>query len=171
LIVHSFVRLIKKLAPHWSYVLKCLIGVTICYVLYIEIPQYPFYWSIVSVALALSPDNSNAQAYDRMKANLLGCAIGLCLYPLHFSPLLALCIGVLLTISIGLAAKITGALRPALAALIIVTINEQKQGRWVPVERVVCVVAGCLVALLLSLLFSLLARIFSRQDSSRFPES
>jgi hypothetical protein len=76
---------------------------------------------------------------------------------------------VLLTISIGFAAKLTGALRPALAALIIVTINEQKQGRWLPVERVVCVVAGCLVALLISLLFSLLARIFSRQESSRSP--
>jgi hypothetical protein len=132
--VGSIVQLARKLVPPWSYLLKCLIGVKICYALYVDIPQYPFYWSIVSVALALS-------------------------------------LGVLITISIGFAAKITGALRPAPAALIIVTINEQKQGRWVPVERVVCVVVGCLVALLLSLLFSLLARTFSRQDGARFPEA
>jgi hypothetical protein len=89
---------------------------------------------------------------------------------LHLSPLLALCIGVLLTISIGFAVKIPGALRSALAALIIVTINEQKQGRWLPVERVVCVVAGCLAALLISLLFTLLARLFSRKDGACFPD-
>jgi len=142
--------------PDFSYVLKCLLGVTICYFLYSWFPQYPFFWALVSVVLAISPDNTNRQAYDRMKANLLGCAIGLGLYFLHLPSLLTLCLGVLLTILIGTALKILTALRSALAALVIVTIREQAQGHWfLPIERVICVVIGCLVALLLSLLFNL----------------
>src|ERR1700685_3757388 len=104
--------------PDFSYVLKCLLGVTICYFLYTWFPKYPFFWALVSVVLAISPDNTNRQAYDRMKANLLGCAIGLGLYFLHLPSLLTLCLGVLLTILIGTALKILTALRSALAALI-----------------------------------------------------
>lgn len=152
-------QLIRKMVPNTFYWLKCLTGVAICYWLYIKIPQYPFYWSIVSVAIALSPDNSNRLAYDRMKANLLGCAVGLGLYPLHLPGLLALCIGITLTLCIGFALKIPSTLRSALAALIIVTIHEQEQRQWyLPLERVTCVVAGCVVALLVTLVFNLAAR-------------
>lgn len=139
------------------YLIKCLIGVIICYLLYKYIPQYPFYWSLVSVVVALSPDNSNTLAYDRMKANLLGCTVGLCLYPIHISYLLILCLGVTLTIALGLAFRITQTLRSALAALVIVTIQEQLEKHWyIAVERVGCVVAGCLVALLVTMFFNML---------------
>jgi uncharacterized membrane protein YgaE (UPF0421/DUF939 family) len=148
----------KKWLPNLSYVLKCLIGVSICYILYIRFPKYPFFWAIISVVLALSSDNSNRQAYDRMKANLLGCAVGMGLYFLHLPSLLTLCLGVSLVIFIGTALKIPAALRPALAALVIVTIRGQSGGQWfLPIERVICVVIGCLIALLLSLLFNLLS--------------
>ena len=86
--LHPF---IKRPVPDLRYLLKCLLGVIICCLLYIKIPKYPFYSAIVSVVIALSPDNSNRQAYLRMQANLLGC-------------------------SIGSALKITGALRSAMAA-------------------------------------------------------
>lgn len=146
------------------YLLKCLVGVIICYLLYRYIPQYPFYWSLVSVVVALSPDNSTTMAYDRMKANLLGCAVGLCLYPLHVSYLLILCIGVALTIFIGIALRITHTLRSALAALVIVTIQEQLEKHWyIAVERVGCVVAGCLVALLVTMLFNFLTQRISEK--------
>lgn len=146
------------------YLIKCLIGVIICYLLYKYIPQYPFYWSLVSVVVALSPDNSNTLAYDRMKANLLGCAVGLCMYPLHISYLLILCLGVVLTIFAGIAFRITHTVRSALAALVIVTIQEQVEKHWyIAVERVACVVAGCLVALLVTMLFNLLAKRLSEK--------
>jgi uncharacterized membrane protein YgaE (UPF0421/DUF939 family) len=148
----------KKWLPELVYMLKCLSGVSICYILYIRFPAYPFFWAIVSVVLAFSPDNSNRQAYDRMKANLLGCAVGMGLYFLYLPSLLALCLGVFLVIFIGTALKIPTALRPALAALVIVTIREKTGGQWfLPIERVICVVIGCVVALLLSLLFNLLS--------------
>ncbi|WP_183568087.1 FUSC family protein [Mucilaginibacter sp. SP1R1] len=135
------------------YLTKCLAGVTICYLLYKYIPQYPFYWAIVSVAVALSPDNSNQLAYDRMKANMLGCGVGLCLYPLHLPNLLILCLGVAVTIGLGITFQITNTLRSALAALVIVTIQEELEKHWyIALERVACVVAGCLVALMVTML-------------------
>ena len=148
--------LTKKGLSDLFYILKCLSGVSICYILYIGFPKYPFFWALVSVVLAISPDNSNQQAFDRMRANLLGCAVGMGLYFLHLPSLLALCLGVFLTILVGTALKILTALRPALAALVIVMIRQQADGQWfLPIERVICVVIGCLVALLLSLLFNL----------------
>ncbi|HEX9513149.1 MAG TPA: FUSC family protein [Puia sp.] len=143
------------------YLLKCLTGVIICYVLYKEIPQYPFYWAIVSVVIALAPDNSNRQAYDRMKANILGCIVGLCLYPVHVPNLLLLCIGITLTIGVGISLRLTSTLRSAMAALVIVLIHEEQVKQWyLPLERVLCVVAGCLVALIVTLVFNKIPRLF-----------
>jgi uncharacterized membrane protein YgaE (UPF0421/DUF939 family) len=169
--VQSWIAFYKRLAPYAPYIVKCLTGVAICYFLFIEITQYPFYWAIISVVLAISADNSNQVAYDRMKANLLGCGVGIGLYPLHLPELVALCIGVGLTIVIGIGLKLTSPLRPALSALVIVTINEQRAGRWVPVERVACVVAGCLVALLVSLLVNLLVRRYSVKETAGLSKS
>ena len=155
----TLIPFIKKLIPDLRYLLKCLLGVVICYILYIKIPKYPFYWAIVSVVVALSPDDSNRLAYLRMQANLLGCSVGLCLYLIHLPPLLLLCIGILFTISIGSALKITSALRSAMAALVIVMIHQEVLRQWyLPLERVLCVVAGCLVALLVTLIFNLFPR-------------
>jgi uncharacterized membrane protein YgaE (UPF0421/DUF939 family) len=116
----------KELKPHVLYMLCCLIGVLICYALYKAFPGYPFYWAIVSVVLALTPDNSTRQAFNRIKANVLGCAAGVLLYPLHFPELLILCIGVALIIIAGFVFNITDTLRSALAAFIIVTIQVEK---------------------------------------------
>lgn len=151
--------MLKKLIPNPIYLLKCLTGVLICYVLYIKIPAYPFVWAVVSVVIALSPDNSNKLAYDRMTANLMGCAVGLALFPIDLPVWVGLCIGLALTISLSHALKKDEALRSALAALVIVLLNEEKTRQWyVPMERVVCVVAGCVVALLVTLGFSLIAK-------------
>lgn len=149
--------------PHLPYLAKCVIGVIICYILYKEFPQYPFYWAIVSVVIAISPDNSNRLAYDRMKANILGCSIGLCLYSIHIPTLLLLCLGIVATICVGIALNLMSTLRSAMAALIIILIHEEQVRQWyLPVERVLCVIAGCLVALLVSLVFNRVGQQFKK---------
>jgi len=140
---------------HLVYLAKCIIGVIICYILYKAVPQYPFYWSVISVALATSQDNSNTQAYDRIKANILGCAVGICLYPIQLPELLLLCIGIAVTILLGIFLQINSTIRSALAALIIITLQVEQTKHWyIALERVVCVVAGCLIALFITLLFN-----------------
>ncbi|WP_158795556.1 FUSC family protein [Pedobacter sp. L105] len=137
------------------YLLKCIAGLILCYVLYKAFPQYPFYWSLVSVVITMAPDSSNKLAYDRITANTLGCAVALALYPIHISPLIMLCAGVALIIIIGTLLQLNTALRSAMAALIIVILNEQEHRNWiVALQRVGCVIAGCLIALGVALVFN-----------------
>lgn len=139
---------------HWHYLAKCITGVIICYILYKKIPQYPFYWAIISVVIVLSPDNNTALAYDRIWANLLGCGVGICLYYIHLPDLLMLCIGVVLTIWVGIALNLVTTLRSALAALVIITIDIEQGSKWyIALQRVFCVVAGCIVALVVTMAF------------------
>ena len=137
------------------YVIKCVAGITVCYFLYREFPHYPFYWSIVSVAITVSPDSSNKLAYDRITANCLGCAISLALYPIHAPALVLLCVGVGITILVGTALNLTNVLRTAIAALVIVIITEQEHRSYlIALERVACVITGCAVALAVTLIFN-----------------
>jgi uncharacterized membrane protein YgaE (UPF0421/DUF939 family) len=141
----------------YIYTIKCIIGVSICYMIYRWLPEYPFYWAIVSVVLALSEDDSNEQAYFRIKANLLGCTVGACIYPLRIPELTTLLLGVVITIIAGFVLNITETTRTALAALIIVVIEVEQSKHWeVAIERVVCVVTGCTIALLITLSFNLI---------------
>jgi len=146
------------------YTLKCITGIIVCYYLYKAYPDYPFYWAIVSVAITISADNSNKLAYDRIIANLLGCAVALCLYPIHASTLILFCAGAAITITAGTLLGLTNALRSAMAALIIVIINEEQQKNWVvALERVGCVIVGCVVALLVTLVFNMVSKAYIKR--------
>jgi len=137
---------------HIVYITKCLLGIVICYILYKALPEYPFYWSLISVALATSLDSTNNQAYDRIKANTLGCTVGICLYPIQLPELAIICIGTIVTIFLGIGLKISNSIRSALAGLIIVTLQVEQTKHWyIALERVICVVTGCVVALLITL--------------------
>ena len=137
------------------YIAKCILGVIICYFLYQQFPQYPFYWSLVSVAITISPDSSNKLAYDRIIANTLGCAVALLIYPVQAPSLLLLCLGVAITIAAGTLLKLTNVLRTAIAALVIIIITEGEHRNWqIALERVGCVITGCVVALGVTLIFN-----------------
>jgi len=149
----------KDITLHFIYLANCLAGVLICYGLYAAFPAYPFYWAIVSVVIALSPDNSTRQAFNRIKANILGCLVGIGLYPLHLPEVGILLLGVLIIIFIGFWLNIADTLRSALAALIIVTIQVEQGKHWyIALERMGCVITGCTVALLLTVFFNYLLR-------------
>jgi uncharacterized membrane protein YgaE (UPF0421/DUF939 family) len=147
------------------YIIKCLIGIIICYWLYKQFPAYPFYWSLVSVAITISPDSSNKLAYDRIIANVLGCTVALSIYPVHAPALVLLCAGVAVTIVAGTLLKLTTVLRTAIAALVIVIITEEEHHRsWmIALERVGCVIAGCAVALAVTLVFNNLIHYYRRR--------
>ena len=91
----------KKSYESISYLIRCVAGVAICYLLYLKFPGYPLSWSIVSVALATSATNDTNLAFDRIKANLLGGFIGLCLYFIPAPDILLICTGVAATVLLG----------------------------------------------------------------------
>jgi uncharacterized membrane protein YgaE (UPF0421/DUF939 family) len=157
-----------EFSSNFRYLIKCLISVIICYALYELMPQYPLQWAIITVVSVLSPDNNNILAYNMLKANMLGCSIGICLYPLHLTDVWKLCIGVIVTVSLGILLRLSSALRTALVALVIVTIYGEKTKHWyLALERVGCVMVGCLVAVMVTLLFNLVFQKFSPRRNSK----
>ena len=137
------------------YATRCIIGVVLCYILYVKFPDLPFQWSMVSVVVAISPDNQISLAVDRMKANLVGCAIGFMLFFIHPPNLIMLCIGVVLVIIVGLYFELQGSIRSALAALVVLMLYNGPVHDWrLAMDRLICVVIGCLIALLVTLCFN-----------------
>ncbi|AEV27932.1 putative membrane protein [Sphaerochaeta pleomorpha str. Grapes] len=147
------------------YLLKCLVGTIFCYALYKAIPQYHLYWSIISLLLVLAPDwnNSIQLPLNRIKANLTGGIVGLLCFFIPFPQLISLCIGVLATILVCSFLNYSQATRSALAALVIVFIQEFESAKWsIALERIFSVILGCLVALALTLIF----RVFEEKAAS-----
>ena len=156
--------------PHIAvYILECILGLCICYTLYKCFPQHQFYWSMISVVLVIAPDgkDSNRLALDRIKANILGSSVGLSLFLIRIPNLFLICLGVILTIAIAIFLKLNSALRPALAALIIVMIHEEGQNStWhIAVERMVCVMIGCIIGLLIHTRFIIAFLISKKQNN------
>ena len=141
------------------YLLKCVLGASACYGLYLLFPEFQFYWSIVSVLLVLAPDfhDSVKLSVDRIKANFVGALVGLGTFLVRTPDLLSLVISVLATILVCTFVKLGSATRTALAALVIVLIQEKEKNTWeLGLERMAAVAAGSLVALVLTVVFHFL---------------
>lgn len=143
------------------YICKCLLGLIICYFLYIIIPGHQLQWSIISALLVLAPEGKDSIALSvaRMKANIIGASVGLAVFLLTLSQFVALGLGVVATILICTFFKLGVAMRSALAALIIVLINDDGGNKWqLGVDRMMSVIAGCLIAMGITYLFMFMQR-------------
>ncbi len=152
--------------PFYLYIIKCLLGTIICHTLYKLFPDHQFQWSIVSVLLVLAPDPTDSMklSFARMKANITGASIGLAYFLCPFPPLLSLCLAVLTTILVCWYFVLGNASRSALAALIIVFIQENEDGTWsIALERMGSVIAGCLAALVLTMVFHYVGKMLARK--------
>ena len=140
-----------------EYNVKCLVGVTLGYVLYKAFPQYSgqYLWLLISILLSITHDNNSKVAFDRMRGNVLGSAVGLFAYFLHNPPnLLTICIGVATTIAICFKLKLIGVSRTALVAFIIVVLYAESHSSWDgAVYRMASVVVGCLIGLIINFVF------------------
>ncbi|WP_158796424.1 aromatic acid exporter family protein [Pedobacter sp. L105] len=149
------------------YLVKCLIGAAICCGLSFYFPQYPLYWAVISVVLVISPNRSNQFAFNYMKANLLGAVTGLGLFFLNLPDLVTILLGVTIVIFLGIVLKMMNSMRMALTGFVIVAIQGQQTRHWyIALERVSCVVSGCLIAVLITMLFNLRIK---KRDSGRKP--
>jgi uncharacterized membrane protein YgaE (UPF0421/DUF939 family) len=157
-----------------EYNVKCFAGVTVGYVLYEAFPQQSgqFLWMLISILLSITHDNNSKVAYDRMRGNVLGSAVGLFAFFLHNPPnLLTICIGVALTIAICFHLKLIGVSRTALVAFIIVVLYEEAHSSWEgAVYRMSSVVVGCLIGLVINYAFRKMAITFYRTVSTSAAE-
>lgn len=138
------------------YLVKCLIGVSVCYLFYKLFPEHRLYWSMVSVLLVISEDDMECMRLpiSRIKANFIGSFVGLILFLIHPLNLMTTLAGVILTIFICYIFRLGAATRTALAALIIVMVQEATDATgFTAFERVGSVFIGCMVALLITFIF------------------
>src|SRR5208283_669465 len=85
----------------YEYIVKCLVGVSVGYLLLKAFPQQSgqYSWLLISILLSITHDNNSKAAHDRMRGNLVGSLVGLSIFFLHNPPnLLTICIGVVVTI-------------------------------------------------------------------------
>ncbi len=150
--------------PEWLYILKCVVGALICYWLYVAFPQYPLFWSLVSVVLVISPENDKRLAYIRMEGNFLGSFIGLVVFFIPLPMAVILCLGISLTIITGLLLKLLASLRTAVAATVIVLFQEKSEHSWeVALQRVACVVVGCIIGFIITVAFTRLEKMAKKK--------
>ena len=138
------------------YIAKCVTGVLIAFLLAKLFHYNDYIWCLISIILVLSPDAKDAlpQASNRIKANLIGAAAGLIMLLFHISPDITVSGSVLITIIVCYITKLEVATRTALAATIIVTIHENGKYIWdSALERVIAVVAGCVIGIIITLIF------------------
>jgi uncharacterized membrane protein YgaE (UPF0421/DUF939 family) len=156
-LVNDFFILLKT--PDFiKYIIKCLIGTAVCFGLYKAFPQHQLNWSIISVLLVLAPDKADSirLANDRMKANIIGAGIGLFAFLIHKPDLFVLSVSVTAVILVCYFLKLVNPSRSALAALVIVLIQEEGYNTGsAAVERMACVIIGCVVGLIITYLFAI----------------
>lgn len=139
------------------YGFKCIIGFLIGYQLYLSLPQYELYWTLLSIILVISPEAKDARrlAIERFKSNLIGSGLGLLCFLIHTPNVYMLLLGVVLSIATCYLFNLMSVARTAIVALIIVLIHEQKQMSWIgSVERFMSVTIGCFIGLSITVITS-----------------
>lgn len=138
------------------YMAKCVTAVLVAFLLAQLFHYNDYIWGLISTILVLSPDGTDAftLATGRIKANLIGAGAGLIMLLLHPLTVVAVAGAIAITVIACYFAKLENPTRTALAASIIVTVHESGKHIWdVALERVIAVLAGCLLGLLITLIF------------------
>ena len=141
----------------YEYVAKCLVGVSVGYLLMRAFPRESgqYYWVLLSVVLSITHDNNDKVAIDRMRGNVVGSVVGLLVFFLHNPPnLLTICIGVIMVITLCFGLDLIGVCRTALVGFIIVMMYEADHSSWMgAIYRLISVVGGCMLGLLINYTF------------------
>ncbi len=138
------------------YIAKCVAGALLVFLIAHLLNYRDYIWCLISVMLVLSPDGSDAVslAMSRIKANLVGAGAGALMLFVHPSPVVMVSGGIAITVVVCTLLKLDLSTRSALAATIIVTLHEAGKHIWdTALERVIAVLAGCLLGLLVTFVF------------------
>jgi uncharacterized membrane protein YgaE (UPF0421/DUF939 family) len=113
-------------------------------------------WCLISVILVLSPDGKDSipLALTRIKANLIGASVGILCLLISSNNMWILSAALVITLSLCYLLQYDTAVRSALAATIIIMLHEEGKHLWnTALERVIAVMAGCVLGLLITFAF------------------
>ena len=147
------------------YIGKCVTGVLLCFVVSLFMGRWIDYpWSLISVALVLSPEGKDALelAITRIKGNLVGASIGVLILFLSVPVPWNISAGAALSLIACDRLKLNAGARSTLAAMIIILLHHEGTHLWdAALSRVLAVIAGCLLGLGITYLFHSLIKIDS----------
>jgi uncharacterized membrane protein YgaE (UPF0421/DUF939 family) len=120
-------------------------------------------WAPVSAVIVTQPrlHPSLRLSLTRVVANLIGAFVGAAVIGLTTHKVWAMTAGVVVTGMICYAARLEDAIRPAYAAVVIVTLSSEPHVWAGSMDRVLAVSLGCLAALLVGVGFDLASRVFA----------
>jgi len=138
------------------YIAKCVTGALAVYFIASLFNYTDIGWALISVMLVLSPDGKESVplAVTRIKANLVGAGVGtLCLLISH-NNMWILCAALALTVAFCYLFKLDAGIRSALAATIIIMLHDEGKHLWDnAIERIIAVLAGCILGLMITFIF------------------
>jgi uncharacterized membrane protein YgaE (UPF0421/DUF939 family) len=146
----------EKLKGFLIYASKCITGIVIVLILAHIFHYKNVAWGLISVILILSPDGKDAiqLAVARIKANGIGAVVGLIFLWIFHTELWALTLAVVVSIGLCYLFKLEASTRIAIATTIIIMLHEEGKHLWnIGVERVIAVIAGCLLGLIITFIF------------------
>jgi len=147
------------------YTVRCLIGFSLGYYLYIHFRDHETLWTIISIILVISPEGQNSKklSIERFKSNLVGSVVGLICLEIHTPNLAVILFGIALTVLICYFFKILNMARVALVALVIILVQPSTGlPEMTPLLRFLAVTIGCLIGLLVVILTSIPIRQLKR---------
>jgi len=145
------------------YILKCVSGILLCSFLSVYLSQWIDYsWSLISVVLVLSPEGTDSVelAMTRIKANLVGAAVGMLLLFSRVSSPWNIALGAALALFVCYQLKLNAAARSTLAAVIIILLHHEGANLWsAAISRVCAVITGCVLGLIITYIFHSLIKV------------
>jgi len=139
-----------------TYAAKCVTGTLLVFIIASFFDYTDIGWCLISVMLVLSPDGKESVplAVTRIKANIVGAAVGMLCLCISHNNMWVLSLALALTVAFCYLFKLDAGIRSALAATIIIMLHEAGKHPWdSAIERVINVMAGCLLGLLITFVF------------------
>jgi len=146
----------ERLKSLLVYAAKCVAGTLIVFIISRLINYTDIGWCLISVMLVLSPDGKDAVslALTRIKANVLGASVGALCLLISPSNMWVMSLALVATLSLCYLFKLDAGIRSALAATIIILLHDGGKHLWdTAIERIILVLAGCVLALLITFAF------------------
>lgn len=147
------------------YAAKCVTGTLITFTLSSWLNYANMAWCLISVILVLSPDgkDSVSLAFTRIKANLVGAAVGILCFLISPSNMWTISLALTITLSFCYLLKLDAGARSAMAATIIILLHDEGKHLWdTALARVIAVLAGCFLGIAITFLFH-----FKKEDNMK----
>jgi len=160
----------KKVTIVIIYLIKCIIGIVCAYYLtdLLHLTNIAS-WCLLSTLLVLAPDTKDSYklAITRIKANLIGAAVGLLILTIYTPGVLWVIIGVVIAIILSYVLNIEIAARSAAVAVIIILMHDETHHMWeVAIDRASGVLLGCAIGMAITFIFHQIEKWWLKRHSA-----